>query len=85
MERGIVSGRVAVLLRSTEVKPPFKRFVFFEKHPFFFLWCESEGFQGVLRFERFGLKAKGFKYSYELFKKVSSPEHAILQNILFKI
>ena len=26
-ERGIVSGRVAVLLRSTEVKPLFKRFV----------------------------------------------------------
>ena len=27
MERGTVSGRVALLLRSTEVKPLFKRFV----------------------------------------------------------
>ena len=38
-ERGIVSGRVAVLLRSAEVKPLFKRFVLLEQSYFYFIIC----------------------------------------------
>jgi hypothetical protein len=33
-ERGIVSSRVAMLLRSAEIKPLFFRFVLMNKHPY---------------------------------------------------